>query len=172
MKLLRANTHRQLLNVVKQRKTSYLGHILQGPKTSSQRPFSSERSRGKEDQIVDNIHGSATSGTATTSQTLSLYSNVQKRTLFALCDGHVKFYTLHWAYGTIRRRRKRLSRCSFYFDHHAGGGKAANNDVDRRLGWISFLFLPFSPNEKRTFVTFVGWDADKRTVPFPFRRPF
>jgi len=41
--LLRANTHRQLLNVLKQQKTSYLGHILRGPDTSLDTSFYSHR---------------------------------------------------------------------------------------------------------------------------------
>jgi hypothetical protein len=47
------------------------------------------RSRGKENQVADNIHGFATSGTDATFQTLPLYSDVQKRVRFTLCDEHM-----------------------------------------------------------------------------------
>jgi len=60
----------------------------------SKKLFSPKKSRGKENyQVVDNIHDSATSGTDTTSQMLSLYSDVQKRTRFILCDKYI--YTLY-----------------------------------------------------------------------------
>jgi len=77
--LIRANTHRQLLNVVKQQKTLYLGHILWGLKYILLKSIlikSREKSRGKEDQIADNTYISATSGIAATSQTLSLYLDI------------------------------------------------------------------------------------------------
>jgi len=52
--------------------------------TFSQRPSSPERSKGKEDQIADNIHGSATDAT---SQTLLLHSACRK--------GHDSHYAIN-----------------------------------------------------------------------------
>jgi len=73
--LIRANTHRQLLNVVKQQKTLYLGHILWELKYILLKSIPIGK-RGKEDQIADNTYVSATSGIAATSQTLSLYLDI------------------------------------------------------------------------------------------------
>jgi len=44
----------------------------------------------KRDQIADNIHGSATSGTGARFQILPLYSDIQKRT--PLCNKHLYAY--------------------------------------------------------------------------------
>jgi len=144
-----------------------LGTHLRQPKyILLKRTFSSERSRRNEDQVADNVHGNIRN--CDISDAVTLFRCAE--------DSHCAMDTWTPTFSKRHYKKKKMrvrsSRCSFHFHHHADGGKAAaSNDADRGLGRISFLFLPFSANEKRTFVTFVGWDADKRTVPFPFRRP-
>jgi len=51
--LHRANTHLQILDIIKQRKTSYLGHILREyPNTKIILTGKIKRKRGKEDQVA------------------------------------------------------------------------------------------------------------------------
>jgi len=52
-------------------------------RTGVKKSLEAERSK-KEDLVAGNIHGSATLETGATSQTLPLYSDVQKRAQFAL----------------------------------------------------------------------------------------
>jgi len=66
---------------------SSLGQVLDHQEMRhSPRSFSAERSKGKEDQVADDIHGSATSDAAT-------LVSVQKRARFALCAKHMHTYT-------------------------------------------------------------------------------
>jgi len=58
---------------------------------------SSPKRSEKEDRIAGNNHGSAILETGATSQTLPLYSDMQRRARFALCDERVNIYTLRMA---------------------------------------------------------------------------
>jgi hypothetical protein len=61
-------------------------------------PISIKKSPGaekREPRIAGNIHGCAILGIGATSQMLPLYSNVQNRARFVLCNERVNAYTLH-----------------------------------------------------------------------------
>jgi hypothetical protein len=86
--LVRANTHRRLTENIA------LGHTLWRPKyilKTFSRKIEENRTRSQTTFMATH----STSGTSATSQTLPLYSDMQKRARFALCDKYMYAYTLH-----------------------------------------------------------------------------
>jgi hypothetical protein len=90
--------------IVEQQKTSYWRQITR-IQIHSSKPFSTKRSKEKEEWIADNIHGFASLQTDAISQTLPVYSDMQKRTRFAFCDKYMNNYTLYWT--NIRQYKKK-----------------------------------------------------------------
>jgi len=96
--------YRQLLNI-KQRK--HIGYILRRFKYILLKTIlTDQRLKRKEDEVADNIYGFATSGTNVTSLILPLYSDVQKRVRFALCNKYMPVRYSVWHY---KKKKKKFS---------------------------------------------------------------
>jgi len=101
--LLRVNAHRQLLDVVKQQETSYLGHISREPEYILLKII-----------LIGKIEGKRRPGRRQHSwlRNIRIWCDIRRCHFIQMCrrghDSHcaMNAYTLHWAYDTIRRRRR------------------------------------------------------------------
>jgi len=76
--------------VIKCQTTENIGYIFRRLKYILLKTIlTDQRLKRKEDQVADNIYGFATSGNNVTSLILPLYSDVQKRVRFALCNKYM-----------------------------------------------------------------------------------
>jgi len=101
--LFRPNIHRQFES--NNGKHVFLRHILGRPKYILLKTIIIGNIEGIRSQtaFIDSKHEQL----VRYSKCCHVYSDVQKRTGFALRDQHIYAYTLYWIYGAIKRRRRK-----------------------------------------------------------------